>query len=235
MAYVLQAMERSLPGIREHRIAHAIAGVRPDPLRFWQLRGRAVPRLRRVRSRRTRRCAGILDPRRWQAGGLSPDGGRRDRPALCAALGIDESCRTHETPLPGAERREVDPAEVSRRFGVGVAGSGSGRLSARRPCERSVLGGQRPRRRAPCVSVSPSSTRSCGTLARAEGLRTLEDACVSACASASAPARGLACGGSRGGDARLRARLARGSGRCRSWPDFVDAALATRSLPVLGG
>jgi len=118
VAYVLQAVERSLPRIREHRLIHAIAGVRPTLYGFGSYEDELS------------RDYAVFDhgerdgvPGFWTlAGGklaayrlMAEDASDR----LCSALGVDVACRTHEVPLPGGEAA-VDPAELSRRFGIGL-------------------------------------------------------------------------------------------------------------------
>ncbi|MBW2315196.1 MAG: glycerol-3-phosphate dehydrogenase/oxidase [Deltaproteobacteria bacterium] len=228
VAYVLQAMERSLPGIREHRIAHAIAGVRPTLYGFGSYEDELS------------RDYAVFDhgerdgvPGFWTlAGGklaayrlMAEDATDQ----LCAALGIDASCRTHETPLPGGEA-PVDPAEVSRRFGVGLpAAIRVGFRHGARASQVLAASVAPPRPVCVCEPVLDAELRHA---ARAEGLRTLEDAClrvrlgIGAC-------QGAGCG------ARAAATLA----NTLDWPaDRVGAELARfvdarwRAIaPVLAG
>jgi glycerol-3-phosphate dehydrogenase len=118
VAYVLQAMERSLPGIREHRVIHTIAGVRPTLYGFGSYEDE-LSRDYEVFDHGER--DGV--PGFWTiAGGklaayrlMTEDASDR----LCAALGVAVQGRSHEVPLPGGEAT-ADPAELARRFRVGL-------------------------------------------------------------------------------------------------------------------
>jgi glycerol-3-phosphate dehydrogenase len=113
---------------------------------------------------------------------------------LCRALGVDAPCRTHEVPLPGGEG-EVEPAEVSRRFGVGLPAAL--RLGFRHGARAGqvLAGREAPRVVCACEPVLDAELRHC---ARAEGLRTLDDARlrvrlgVGACQGAGCAARAAA-------------------------------------------
>jgi glycerol-3-phosphate dehydrogenase len=119
VAYVLEAMERSIPSIRRHRVIHTIQGVRPTLYGF----GRYEDEL-------SRDYVVVDHGARDGAPGLFTLAGGKlaayrlmaedatDR--LCAALGVRERCRTAEVPLPGGEE-PIDPAAVSRRFSVSHA------------------------------------------------------------------------------------------------------------------
>jgi glycerol-3-phosphate dehydrogenase len=111
--YVLQAMERSIPAIREHRVIHTIQGVRPTLYNFGQNEDELS------------RDYAVVDHGRDGAAGLfSILGGKlaayrlmaqdaSDR--LCAALGVREPCRTATTPLPGGDGA-LDVRAVAARF-----------------------------------------------------------------------------------------------------------------------
>jgi glycerol-3-phosphate dehydrogenase len=117
VAYVLQAIERSIPGIRRHRVCHVIAGVRPTLFGFGKYEDElsrdyqvidhgerdGVPGLFTI-------AGGKLAAYRLMAEDAS------DR--LCAKLGVREPCRTALLPLPGGEA-PLDVAALSRRFRVG--------------------------------------------------------------------------------------------------------------------
>jgi len=117
VAYVLQAMERSIPGIRRHRVCHVSAGVRPTLFGFGKYEDElsrdyqvidhgerdGVPGLFTI-------AGGKLAAYRLMAEDAS------DR--LCAKLGVREPCRTAITPLPGGEA-PLDVAALSRRFRLG--------------------------------------------------------------------------------------------------------------------
>jgi len=116
VAYVLQAMERSIPSIRRHRICHVTAGVRPTLFGFGKYEDElsrdyqvidhgerdGVPGLFTI-------AGGKLAAYRLMAEDAT------DR--LCAKLGMHEPCRTARTPLPGGEA-PLDVAALSRRFRV---------------------------------------------------------------------------------------------------------------------
>jgi len=113
VAYVLEAMERSLPSIRRHRVIHTIMGVRPTLYGF----GRSEDELSRdyaVLDHSAEGAAGL-----WTiAGGklaayrlMAEDASDR----LCARLGVREPCRTATTPLPGGDGA-LDVAAAARRF-----------------------------------------------------------------------------------------------------------------------
>jgi glycerol-3-phosphate dehydrogenase/anaerobic glycerol-3-phosphate dehydrogenase len=140
--YVLQAMERSIPGIRAHRVIHTLQGVRPTLYGF----GGYEDELSRDYL--------VLDHARDGAPGFfSILGGKlaayrlmaqdaSDR--LCAALGVREPCRTATTPLPGGDgarrargRRALPhagargaaarvPPRHARRGAAGALGPGAG-------------------------------------------------------------------------------------------------------------
>jgi glycerol-3-phosphate dehydrogenase len=111
--YVLQAMERSIPTIRAHRVIHTIQGVRPTLYGFGQNEDEL-----------SRDYAVVDHARDGAAGFFSILGGKlaayrlmaqdaSDR--LCAALGVREPCRTATTPLPGGEG-SLDVQALARRF-----------------------------------------------------------------------------------------------------------------------
>jgi glycerol-3-phosphate dehydrogenase len=119
VAYVLEAMERSLPQIRGHRVSHAIQGVRPTLYGFGAYEDElsrdyriidhaqegAAPGLFTL-------CGGKLAAYRLMAEDAT------DR--LCAELAVEAPCRTDELPLPGGEA-PLDPAALAGRFRVGLA------------------------------------------------------------------------------------------------------------------
>jgi glycerol-3-phosphate dehydrogenase len=175
VAYVLQAMQRSIPSIREHRVLHAIQGVRPTLFGFGAYEDEL-----------SRDYAVIDHGASGGAPGLfSITGGKlaayrlmaedaADR--LCAALGVAERCRTAELPLPGGEAPAELPALVAR-FGVGLAAVT--RLAFRHGARaRSVLEASEDAtargRRIVCV-CEPVLDAELRHVARAEGLRKLTD------------------------------------------------------------
>jgi glycerol-3-phosphate dehydrogenase len=118
VAYVLQAMERSIPGIRSHRVIHTIQGVRPT---LWGF-GKNEDELSRDYT--------VVDHTATGASGLFTIAGGKlaayrlmaedaaDR--LCAAIGVAEPGRSAATPLPGGDGT-LDVAETARRFRAPLA------------------------------------------------------------------------------------------------------------------
>jgi glycerol-3-phosphate dehydrogenase len=118
VAYVLQAMERSIPSIRGHRVIHTIQGVRPT---LWGF-GKNEDELSRDYV--------VLDHARDGAPGLFTIAGGKlaayrlmaedaaDR--LCAALGVREPSRSATTPLPGGDGT-LDVLATAKRFRTPVA------------------------------------------------------------------------------------------------------------------
>ncbi len=116
VSYVLEAMERSIPSIRKHRITHTIAGVRPTLYGFASYEDELS------------RDYEVIDhgERDGVPGFFSIVGGKlaayrlmaedaADR--LCAVLGVREVGRTATTPLPGGDT-PVDVAGLTERFRV---------------------------------------------------------------------------------------------------------------------
>jgi glycerol-3-phosphate dehydrogenase len=118
VAYVFQAMERSIPGIRAHRVIHTIQGVRPT---LWGF-GKNEDELSRDYV--------VVDHADAGASGLFTIAGGKlaayrlmaedaaDR--LCAALGVRETSRSATTPLPGGDGT-LDVAATARRFRTPLA------------------------------------------------------------------------------------------------------------------
>ncbi len=113
VAYVMEAMERSLPGIRRHRVIHTTEGVRPTLFAFGvgetdlsrdyaviDHAGEGVPGLFSI-------AGGKLASYRL----MSEDATDR----LCRVLGVREPCRTADTPLPGGDD-ELDVLATAKRF-----------------------------------------------------------------------------------------------------------------------
>jgi glycerol-3-phosphate dehydrogenase len=113
VAYVMQAMERSIPSIRRHRVIHTTQGVRPTLYGFGQNEDELS------------RDFAVIDHARDGAPGFFTIAGGKlaayrlmaesasDR--LCAVLGVREPCRTARTPLPGSDA-PLDVVAVARRF-----------------------------------------------------------------------------------------------------------------------
>jgi len=180
VAYVLQAMERSIPGIRHHRVCHVTAGVRPTLFGFGKYEDElsrdyqvidhgerdGVPGLFTI-------AGGKLAAYRLMAEDAT------DR--LCAKLGVRESCRTATTALPGGEA-PLDVAALSRRFRV--AWPTAVRLFFRHGAHAPrVLEQSAPTFGAELATPTPSIVCACEPVTDAElvhaalreGLRTLTD------------------------------------------------------------
>jgi glycerol-3-phosphate dehydrogenase len=171
VAYVLQAMERSLPGIRAHRVIHTIQGVRPTLWGFGQSEDE-LSRDYRVFDHAADGAAGLFTI----AGGklaayrlMAEDATDR----LCAALGVREACRTKTTPLPGGDGT-LDPFAVALRFRVSPAAVV--RLGFRHGTRADAVldagGAAPPRTTCACEPVLDAELRH---VARREGLRRLGD------------------------------------------------------------
>ena len=195
VAYVLEAMERSLPGIRRHRILHTIQGVRPTLYGF----GAYEDELSRDYE--------ILDHGEQDGapGLFTITGGKLaayrlmaedacDR--LCKALGVDEACRTADLPLPGGDS-PVDFAGLSKRFRVGLpAALRLGFRHGNRASQLLSAHAQPPKLICACEPVLDAEIRH---VARSEGVRRLTDCSlrlrlgVGACegAACAAPAAGV--------------------------------------------
>lgn len=173
--YVLEAMERSIPSIRRHRITHTIAAVRPTLYGFASYEDELSRDYR------------VFDhgPRDGVAGFYTIAGGKlaayrlmaeEAADVLCAALGVAEPCRTQTTPLPGGDS-PLDLEALMRRFrvpwpaAVRLAFRHGDRatrvLSARAPDR-----GRFPRVVCACEPVLDAEIEH---VARKEGLRTLGD------------------------------------------------------------
>jgi len=169
-AYVLEAMERSIPRIREHRVVHATQGVRPTLYGFGAYEDELSRDYRVIDHGAEGEAKGF-----WTITGgklaayrlMAEDVANR----LCAALGVSEPCRTAELPLPGGEA-PIDPVEISRRFGVGIAPALrlGFRHGARAP--RVLENGDGMRTVCACEPVLEAELRHA---ARNEGLRKLAD------------------------------------------------------------
>ena len=170
VAYVLEAMERSIPRIREHRILHAIQGVRPTLYGFGAYEDELSRDYRVIDHGAEGGSPGL-----WTLTGgklaayrlMAEDMANR----LCGALGVTAECRTAQAPLPGGEAR-LDVAEISRRFGVGSAAAL--RLAFRHGAraERVLAAASAQRTVCACEPVLEAELRHA---ARSEGLRKLSD------------------------------------------------------------
>jgi glycerol-3-phosphate dehydrogenase len=180
VAYVFEAMERSIPSIRQHRVVHTTEGVRPtlyafgcsedDLSRDYAVIDHGardgVPGLYTI-------AGGKLAAYRLMAEDAS------DR--LCAALGVHGPCLTATTPLPGGEG-ELDVLAVARRFGASVPavvrlgfrhGSRAARVLAD-PGREPGTDPSRPPPRTVCACEPVLDAELLHAACR-EGLRTLDD------------------------------------------------------------
>jgi glycerol-3-phosphate dehydrogenase len=175
VAYVLQAMERSIPSIREHRVLHAIQGVRPTLFGFGAYEDELSRDYEVVDHGETGSAPGLYS----MTGGklaayrlMAEDAANR----LCAALGVEAPCRTAELPLPGAEAPADLPA-LATRFRVGLAPAA--RLAFRHGARaRGVLEAgddAHARGRRIVCACEPVLDAELRHVARSEGLRRLTD------------------------------------------------------------
>jgi glycerol-3-phosphate dehydrogenase len=168
--YVLQAMERSIPGIRRHRILHSIAAVRPTLYDFGTYEDELS------------RDYAVIDhgPRDGVPGFWSLAGGKLaayrlmaedacDR--LCAALGVDEPCRSASSPLPGGDEAP-DVAALAGRFRLDWPAAL--RVGFRHGSRSAAVLGARPEPRTLCA-CEPVTDAELAHVARHEGVRRLTD------------------------------------------------------------
>jgi glycerol-3-phosphate dehydrogenase len=175
VAYVLQAMQRSIPGIRRHRILHAIQGVRPTLFGFGAYEDELSRDYVIVDHGESGAASGLYS----MTGGklasyrlMAEDATNR----LCAALSVKAPCRTAELPLPGGEA-EADLRALAQRFGVGLAAAT--RLAFRHGARaRAVLEAgddAHARGRRIVCACEPVLDAELRHVARAEGVRKLTD------------------------------------------------------------
>ena len=175
VAYVLQAMQRSIPGIRSHRVLHTLQGVRPTLFGF----GAYEDELSRDYE--------ILDHgERGDAPGLySMSGGKlasyrlmaEDATnRLCSALGVSAACRTAELPLPGGDA-PADLVALVKRFGVGLAAVArlGFRHGGRAGAVLAAADDAHGRGRRTVCACEPVLDAELRHVARSEGLRKLTD------------------------------------------------------------
>lgn len=172
--YILQAFERVLPSIRQHRITHANAAVRPT-LYGWRRYEDDLSREYEVFDH------GALD---GVPGLVSIAGGKMSMFRKMAEDTVDVllrtlgrpfvPCTTHTTPLPGGES-VVDVAEVAGNFGLPLP-------VAQRLCFRhgaraeALLGDAEPEdRRAVVCECEPVTRAELRHVVRQENVERLED------------------------------------------------------------
>ncbi len=168
--YVLEAMDRSIPGIRRHRVIHTLAGVRPTLYGFG-LYEDELSRDYAVIDHGTRQ--GV--PGFWSlAGGklaayrlMAEDASDR----ICAALGVEEVCRTADTPLPGGDEWP-DVGALARRFRTDWPAIL--RVAFRHGSRAARVLAARPRPHVVCA-CEPVTDAELAHVARSEGLGKLTD------------------------------------------------------------
>jgi glycerol-3-phosphate dehydrogenase len=176
VAYVLQAMERSIPDIRRHRVIHTIQGVRPTLWGFGQTEDE-LSRDYEVRDHAHDGAPGLFTI----AGGklaayrlMAEDAADR----LCAAIGVSDPCRTATTPLPGGDGT-LDVLATARRFRTPPAavvrlgfrhGTRTAAVLADHDAEQGAA--TPPRATCACEPVLDAELRH---VARREGVRRLTD------------------------------------------------------------
>jgi glycerol-3-phosphate dehydrogenase len=114
--YLLQGMERVFPGIRDHRIIRAFAGIRPT-LYAWGGSEDSLYREHEIFDHETRDgLKGLITI----AGGKLASYRLMSEQAtdlICKKLGIKVNCRTRLEALPGGEK-EVSVEELAKRFSL---------------------------------------------------------------------------------------------------------------------
>ncbi len=175
VSYVLQAMERSIPGIHAHRVLHAIQGVRPTLFGFGAYEDELSRDYEVVDHGATGGLRGLYS----MTGGklaayrlMAEDATNQ----LAGALGVEAPCRTAELPLPGGDAPADLPA-LAARFDVGLAAVA--RLGFRHGAlaERVLQAGDdaSARGRRIVCACEPVLDAELRHVARHEGLRKLSD------------------------------------------------------------
>jgi len=229
VAYVLEAMDRSIPGIRRHRVIHAIQGVRPTLYGFGAYEDELSRDYRVIDHGKEGGSPGLftltggkLAAYRLMAEDMADH--------LAAELGVKEPCRTGELPLPGGEA-PFDPREVSRRFGIGLPASL--RLGVRHgagtPHVLASAEGRPTRTVCACEPVLDAELRHA---ARSEGIRKLGD-CTLRLRLGVGACQGAACAATAG--AVLAEELGWSSGRAIREVSEFAAARWRDVAPALAG
>jgi glycerol-3-phosphate dehydrogenase len=233
--YLLQAMERSIPSIRAHRVLHTIQGVRPTLYGFGQNEDELS------------RDYVVLDHARDGAPGFWTLAGGKlasyrlmaqdasDR--LCGVLGVSEPCRTATTPLPGGDGT-LDVLAVARRFRTPV--SAVLRLGFRHGTRATEL--LQPWDPEPAASAPPPPRIVCACepildaellhIAERERVRTLED-CALRVRLGIGACQGAGCAAVAGG--LLGGALDWSAERCASEVAAFAAERWRAAAPTLGG
>jgi glycerol-3-phosphate dehydrogenase len=168
--YLLQAFDRVMPSLREHRAVRATAGVRPTIFRW---RGYEDDLSRRYE---------VVDHGPAAPGLVSVIGGKLSMYRLMAEetadlvsakLGLDAPCTTGEAPLPGSEVESEPASELARRFDIPALAAA--RLQTRQGCRAPRVFEGRPERGLVC-RCEPVTVAELGHAARTEQVRGLGDA-----------------------------------------------------------
>ena len=171
VAYVLEAMERSIPRIREHRVAHAIQGVRPTLYGFGAYEDELSRDYRIIDHGAEGAAPGLFTITGGKLAAyrlMAEDVANR----LCAQLGVTVASSTATLPLPGGET-PVDPAALSRRFGIGAAAAL--RLGFRHGARATRVLEAAPAATRTVCACEPVLEAELRYAARSEGLRKLAD------------------------------------------------------------
>jgi glycerol-3-phosphate dehydrogenase len=136
--YILQAVDRVIPSLRQHRATRTTAGIRPT-LYEWRPNEDDLSRRHELIDH---------EPRDGVAGFLTITGGKLSMyrlmaeataDAVCAKLGIEARCTTGIAPLPGSESAGESPEVLGRDCGVPALVAA--RVKTRHGCRsQSVLG-----------------------------------------------------------------------------------------------
>ncbi len=177
VAYVLEAMERSIPGIRRHRILHAIQGVRPTLYGFGAYEDELSRDYEVIDHGSDGQAPGLFTITGGKLAAyrlMAEDAANR----LCRVLGNTEPCRTAVLPLPGGEAPPDVPG-LAVRHGIGLPAAL--RLGFRHGARaEEVVAGVDPDRM-PATTVcacEPVLDAELRHVARTEGLRILSDCCL---------------------------------------------------------
>jgi glycerol-3-phosphate dehydrogenase len=228
-------MERSIPGVRRHRVIHTLQGVRPTLYGFGQSED-ALSRDYAVIDHAAEGAPGLFTI----AGGklaayrlMAEDAADR----LCAALSVREPCRTATTPLPGGDGAP-DVLALARRFRTPLPAvarlafrHGTRALRVLAPHDPEPAAGAPPAPRVVCA-CEPVLDAELAHAARREGVRTLGDCAlrvrlgVGAC-------QGVGCAGPAA--ARLAEHLDWSPGRTADEVARFAAERWRATAPIVGG
>jgi glycerol-3-phosphate dehydrogenase len=149
--YLLQAVERTFPAVKQARILRAWAGVRPTLFAYGPLEDK-LSRDHEIHDHGAAGAEGLLSI----IGGKLASFRAMSEEAVdlvCKKLGKGAECQTHRVPLPGGEREATDAAKLAREHGV--ASFAAARLAYRHGAEAEAvlaLAEHRPELRAQACS-----------------------------------------------------------------------------------